>query len=104
AVAPFEVRAAEVGDSARAEVVEPLERLRSRPQHRPAEVRAAPLRREDVREEETLGDLETLLLGQGPLALGCDLLPRRDEPRGALGGSRDEGLISNLSPETRPQA
>ena len=87
-----QVRRAEVGDAGGAEVVEALERLRGRAQHRPHEVRARGGRGEHVREQQALRDLEPLLVGQRPRVLGLQRLARGHQPRHALGRAREQRL------------
>ena len=82
----------EVGDAAGAEVVEALERLRGRAQHRPHEVRARGGRGEHVREQQALRDLEPLLVGERPRVLGLQRLARRHQPGHALRRTRQQRL------------
>ena len=63
---------AQVGHPAGAEVVQPLERLGGRAQHRPDQVGPGARGREHLREEQPLGQLHTLLLGELALQLGGD--------------------------------
>ncbi len=64
-----QVRGPEVGLSGGAEVVEPLERLLRRAQHRVDEPRARLRVGEHVREQLALLELEALLVGEHPPAL-----------------------------------
>ena len=87
-----QVRGAEVGDAGGAEVVEALERRGGRAQHRPHEVRARGRRGEHVREQQSLGDLEPLLVGERPRVLGLQRRARGHEPGHALGRAREQLL------------
>src|SRR6185437_15136943 len=97
--APFEAGDAEVGDAARAKVVEALERLGHRPEHRVHEVRPRPLRRQQVGDHQPLRDLEPVLLRQLARPLGLHLLARRHESRPARGGVIDEVLHTHRARE-----
>ncbi len=97
---PLEIRAAQVGDTRRTEVVESFDRRCRGTEHRPDEVRAAARRREDEGQEEALRDLDALFLGERTLALGCDLLLRRDEPRELLGGRVHELVVAQRGRQT----
>ena len=62
----------EVDGAGRAELVEPRERLLGGPQHRPDEMGAGARRREHVRQQEAIGDLQALLVALEVLALCFD--------------------------------
>ena len=82
--------AAEVDLATGAQLVEALERLHRRAQHRPDEVRPRARRGEHVGDEQPLGDLHALLLALQMLGLRVDLCARGDQPRKALRGAVDE--------------
>ena len=85
-----QVRRAEVGDAGGAEVIEPLERLLGRAQHRPHEVRAGLGVGEHVREQQPLRDLQPVLVGERALVLGGQFVAARHEPGHPLGGAREQ--------------
>ena len=87
-----QVRRAEVGNTAGAEVVEALERRGGRAQHRPHEVRAGGGGGEHVREQQSLGDLEPVLVGERPRVLGLQRRACGDEPGHALGRALEQRL------------
>jgi hypothetical protein len=92
AAAALDVGDAEVGEPRGAEVIEPLERLGRRLEHRLDEVAPGARRGQHVGGEEALGEFHALLLGQRALALGLHLLGRRREAGHARGAVVDELL------------
>jgi hypothetical protein len=62
-------------------------------------MRPAAPRREHVREEEPLRDLDPLLVAEGQRTLRGYRFPRRDEPGDELGRRVDEVLVTDCPAE-----
>ena len=92
AAATGDARRAEVGLTRGLELLEPLERLGGRREHRAEQMGADARRAEDVRQQHALGELELLLVGERPLPLDIHLPSRRRQARNPLGRFVDQLL------------